>query len=198
MTNAGYMRSPGRGDSGKKRAVKELEDIISSNKEEKIANFYTLLKKSGKKDVKKESIENWEKLINLPALIDEDLTTVKIFRLREKIKDPKKFFKNRKNQVEWDLFRMYRVRNAIVHEGDPYSLTIPLDLEVSMLESYYIELFEIIIDTISLQERFKNIEQLFLSYEKTFEYLISSAVSLSKIENPAHIKSKITEPKLIF
>lgn len=190
MINVQYIRNADPKNAlYKKQIEKDLHTIISDNKKYQLGNLYSLIKKRN---------EDWNSLLNLHALKDDDLTKVKLFRLKERIKDPKEFIRNKKKQVEWDLFRMYRVRNAIVHRGDPYFLNIPLEIVTSMLETYYSELFDVILCRLSVNQRFKNIEQLFLSYEKTFNSLTSEKNKLSSITEPIEVESEILNISLIF
>lgn len=169
--------------------VADVDQLISDNPKFKIPNLYSILKIGG---------EKWEKLIKLKFLNEDDLTKVKLYRLREKTKNPKKFIKEHEAKIEWELFRMYRVRNTIVHKGNVRELGLPIEVLTFRLELFYKDLLEIILDNLSYGNRYKNIEQLFLSLENTYDRLVSDNNHISKINDPKEIRSEIIKPSILF
>jgi hypothetical protein len=136
-------------------------------------------------------------MINTPCLRDNDLLLVKLFRLQQKFKFPKDFIKNNRKKTEWNLYRLYRVRNSIVHKWNIESLWLPIEKLTLDLEEYYTNLLEIILDRFSENDRFENIEQLFISFEKTYDF-IQSEKWLSSTLDESEVKNKILNPILLF
>jgi len=85
---------------------KELNKILTDNDTYIVTNLYKILKEKG---------NNWNNLFKCNFLDKNDLVKVKLFRLHEQFKSPQKFVEKNKNKVKWNLYRLYRVRNAIVH-----------------------------------------------------------------------------------
>lgn len=167
---------------------KDLEIKLSDNVFYQLANLYSLIKKWG---------DTWDNFLSMTSIEDDDLTKVKLFRLKEKTKDPQKFISHIQEKTKWELFRMYRVRNAIVHKWNIIHLWLPIEVLLTQLEYFYQELLDIIINRFSCNERFSSIEQLFLSFERTYK-AFDQEKWLSEITEPADIKNKILNRPLIY
>lgn len=61
-----------------------LNKILSPNSKYKLSNLCTIIKLKN---------ENWNALLNMDIMKNDDLTKVKLFRLHEKLKNPKNFIK---------------------------------------------------------------------------------------------------------
>jgi len=166
----------------------ELDLLLSKDLKFIATNLYKIIK---------EKWDKWDKLLNCDFLRENDLTKVKLFRLHEKFKTPKKFVRNNKNKVKWNLYRLYRVRNAIVHKWNIESLWLPIEMLISDLENYYTNLLDFILNRFSTNDRFENIEQLFISVQKTYDFF-QNEKGLSKIIDTSEIKKRIINLHLLF
>ena len=169
--------------------VDDLYKYISSDQQRKIPELYCILKNGG---------EVWNNFLSLSFLGDDDLTKVKLYRLKEKIKYPKNFINEQKDKTIWDLHRIYRTRNSIVHRGAIHNYNLPMEVLALELEQFYKYLLEIILDKFSSVEYFKNIEQLFVYLENTYDFLTSDSNHLSKLSNPVDVMNKIIRPTPVF
>lgn len=167
----------------------ELDRLISSDNKFKVSNLYSILKNGG---------EKWNELISLKFLDNDDLTKVKLHRLKEKTKHPKDFIKEHEAKIEWELFRIYRTRNTIVHKGNIEELGLPIEVLTFRLEQFYKSLLEIILENLSYSNRYKNIEQLFISLESTYDLLVSKQNHLSTITDPVEIGRRIIKPIILY
>lgn len=184
-------RNCGKNGSGmkmKKKIWKNIDNIFSEKPQEQTANLYSAIKT---KD------DSWDELFNLESLKNDDLTKVKIFRLNRRFNEPIKFIREHRNKVEWDLFRLYRVRNTLIHKGSIEKLDVPLEILTAQLESFYKEVLNIILDRFSVNQRFSSIEQLFYAHQVTYDDLISEK-EINKLIDPVLIKKKILTPPLRF
>ncbi len=172
----------------REESVNALERYISCNNLYKTSNFYECLKINDK----------FLNIRNLEVVKNDNLFYGKLHRLKHRIVKPKEFIKSHKNQVTWDLFRMYRIRNMIIHQGVSSPYNIPLEALVSTLENYYLHIFEILIAKLSTNDRFQNIEQLFESCMRTYDFLVSDKNKISDETNPEKIRLKILKPTLLF
>ena len=166
----------------------ELDKLLSSDTKYIATNLYKIIKDKWK---------DWDRLLESDFLKDNDLIKVKLFRLHEKFKSPKVFVENYHNKIKWNFFRLYRVRNAIVHKWNIDSLGLPIEMLISDLELYYTNLFAIILSRFTTNDRFENIEQLFISIERTYQCFIKAEwiSSLNEIED---VKKKIINLPLKF
>lgn len=174
----------------KNHCEKELEEMLSSDNQNKIANLYSIIKKEG---------ADWSRLLGQKFLDNDDLTKVKLFRIKTRIlNNPKNFIKKHNKKISWELFRMYRLRNSIVHRGKSSDLNVPVEVLTANLTSLYLDLLDVIIIRLSINDRFDNLEQLFLSYETTYERMLSKENPLSGVSDPKEVKMKIINPPLLF
>lgn len=74
---------------------------------------------------------------------------------------------------------------------------IPLEIIVSQLESFYRDLISIIVSRFAASERFDDIEQIFLAYERTFKDM-GQEKGLSHLKEPAEFKRKLLNRHLIY
>lgn len=165
-----------------------LDSLLSDDPKYRVTNLYKIIK---------EKSNNWNELLKYDFLKEDDLVKVKLFRLHEKFKSPKKFVENNKNKVKWNLYRLYRVRNSIVHRWNIDFLWLPIEMLVVDLENYYTNLLDVILSRLSANERFENIEQLFTSIEETYNSF-QWEEGISKIVETDYIKRKIINLPLIF
>jgi len=170
------------------RKTNNLDSLLSNDSKYIVTNLYKIIK---------EKWDGWKKLLWCDFLSDNDLVKVKLFRLHEKFKSPKKFVENNKNKVKRNLYRLYRVRNSIVHRWNIDFLWLPMEMLVLDLESYYTNLLDVILNRLSTNDRFENIEQLFTSIQKTYNYF-QNEEWISKIIDTEEIKRKIINLPLIF
>jgi len=167
---------------------KELNKILTDNDTYIVTNLYKILKEKG---------NNWNNLFKCNFLDKNDLVKVKLFRLHEQFKSPQKFVEKNKNKVKWNLYRLYRVRNAIVHRWNIESLGLPIEMLISDLETYYTNLLDVILNRFSANNRFESIEQLFISIKKTYNSF-QNEKGISKINDTKEIKKKLINLPLIF
>lgn len=167
----------------------DINKILWDDSKFIVSNLYKIIK---------EKWENFNKLIWLNHLDDNDLLKVKLFRLHEKFKYPKVFVENNKNKVLWSLFRLYRVRNSIVHRWNIDVLWLPVDVLVKDLELYYTNLLDFLIKRFTANDRFENLEQLFTSVFVTYNYFVSENNHISKVTDISDIKKKIINIPLTF
>ena len=170
------------------KSYSEFNLLIWDDHELMVTNLYKIIK---------EKWDDWDKLLKIKSIRDNDLVKVKLFRFHEKLKSPKAFIVNNNNKIKWNLYRLYRVRNSIVHKWNTESMWLPLEMLTLDLESYYTNLLDIILYRFSIDDRFENIEQLFVAWEKTYQYLHNEKW-LSSMTDTQEIKKKIINPKLIF
>lgn len=168
--------------------IKELEKLLSNDTKYCVTNLYKIIK---------DKSEKWEELLNLDFIKNNDLLKVKLFRLHEQFKSPKKMLSKNHDKVKWNLYRLYRVRNAIVHKWNIDSLWLPIEMLVIDLENYYINLLEIILLRLGNTDRFESIEQLFLSIDNTYK-AFQNTEWISKVNETNYIKKKIINLPLIF
>ena len=176
-------------DDKKEELESFLNKILSDNPRYKLSNLCAIIKLKNM---------HWDELLNMDIIKNDDLTKVKLFRLHEKLKDPKKFVKWIREKTKWNLFRIYRIRNFIVHRWWSYELGIPLEIIVSQLESFYRDLIWIVVSRFTASERFDDIEQIFLAYERTFKDMISDNTSLSHLKDPQEFKRQLLNKHLIY
>lgn len=182
-------RNCGKPPNQKHRDVDEMiHGLFTSNLKFQVSNLYCTIKNRDPK---------WDSLLSNKALLDDDLTKVKLFRLSERLKHPKDFIKEHRQKIEWDLFRLYRIRNTLVHKGNIDDLGIPIEILTAQLESFYKDLLEIIIDRFSANNRFSNFEQFFIAHEVTYENLTTQK-GLSKTNTPYQVRKNIIKPTLLF
>lgn len=170
------------------RKINNLDALLSNDHKYIITNLYKIIK---------DKWEKWDKLLKYECLLDNDLVKVKLFRLHEKFKSPKKFVENNKNKIKWNLYRLYRVRNSIVHKWNIDFLWLPIEMLTSDLENYYTNLLDIILNRFSANDRFENMEQLFVSIQETYNSF-QKQEWISEIIDTEDIKRKIINLPLIF
>ena len=176
-------------DAQKIQLETSLNTLITTNPKYKLSNLLAIIK------LRKET---WDSLLNIEVIKNDDLTKIKIFRLHEKFKNPKKFLCSIHDKAKWNLFRIYRVRNFIVHRWWSQDLGIPLDIIVWQLESFYRDLILVLTSRFTASERFDNIEQLFSAYERTYQEMIGSEQSLSNLSDPKDFKRQLLNKHLIY
>jgi hypothetical protein len=119
----------------------------------------------------KTSSEQWEEFANLFS--NNALMIFRLWKLRDGLfASPDKMairIEQHRNNVDWQIQRIYRLRNYIAHQG-----TAPMDFSqlITHLQSYYIMVVHDFIHTLRLR-KLPNIKTVFESRVADYNYLIS-------------------------
>lgn len=152
-------------------------------------------------DLSKLDFKNrWDNLMNLSCLENDDLTKLKLVRVKERVvSNPVMFVREYHKKLEWDLFRIYRMRNQIMHEGARNYTDAPIELLTSMLAGYYEFLFRLIVNDFQKEGCcYETIDQLFLSYMNTYDVYVAEEKLFKKFVNLRAVVGRIVYPRLVF
>lgn len=110
------------------------------------------------------------------------LLRFRLFSLNKSLsngKQIKKLLENHKSKVQWQIRRIYRVRNLIVHSGKMPSYT---NILVENLHNYFDDFLNYIIDCATKEKRVKTITQAIMDAEIECENLRKSIEVLTNTE----------------
>lgn len=140
----------------KENSKKILNSVVLTHKEDSFTTLSALIMTS----------ENEEKRKEIYALLDTyPFLRFRLFTLNKTLssgKEIKKLLENHRQKVEWQIRRIYRVRNLIVHSGKMPSYT---NILVENLHNYFDDFLNYIIDNAIAEKRIKTINEAILNCE---------------------------------
>jgi hypothetical protein len=123
--------------------------------------------------------ENDDKRKEVYALLDNyPFLKFRIFTLNKILssgKELNKLLENHKQRVEWQIQRIYRVRNLIVHSGKMPTYT---NILVENLHNYFDDFLNYIIDSAIKEKRIKTINEAILNAEIDCNNLTKNIVAI--------------------
>ena len=140
----------------KENSKKILSSVVLKGKENSFDTLAALIMTSENEDKRKEV---YALLNNYPFLKFRLFTLNKIL---SNGKELNKLIENHKQRVEWQIQRIYRVRNLIVHSGKMPTYT---NILVENLHNYFDDFLNYIIDNAIKEKRIKTINEAILNAE---------------------------------
>lgn len=125
------------------------------------------------------TVENQAVRDSISATLDTyPLLRFRLFTLNKQLSKGKgisKLVENHKQKVEWQIRRIYRVRNLIAHSGKMPSYT---NILVENLHNYFDDMLNYVIDNAISEKRIKTIEEGVLNAEIEYQILMKNIESI--------------------
>lgn len=153
----------------KENSKKILNSVHLKGKENSFDTLAALIMTSENDDKRKEV---YALLDNYPFLKFRIFTLNKILSSGKEIN---KLLENHKQRVEWQIQRIYRVRNLIVHSGKMPTYT---NILVENLHNYFDDFLNYIIDSAIKEKRIKTINEAILNAEIDCNNLAKNIVAI--------------------